>query len=510
MTALDTQLSPRELGARRLAGYRVLRSLARDEHAEVLLGHRNVPSDSDGSAPGAVQTVAMKVSPASDDAYAAALRECAALERARGDHIVDLLDVDADEESIRLIFERLPRGDLAELLRIRGSLDAGEAVTILAPIAVTLLRLHAAGIAHGNLDAGTVLFRDDGSPTLIGFSRAELFEPGAPEVVLEQVDAVRRDRHAVRALAMTVLGRVVGGQARTARELHDDVAGCGDELILPLLTSRLFEVAAAVPVRFGSDDPQPEAAAVPRAVPVAAPVVESSFGTVGGTTPKVAAILARVLPEAMLQRLLVSVERSPLTPIASGARGALGRRWHSWTPARRRIVVAVGAGALTVGIVTAIVPARPSATGAPAANLSGSTASPSQTPDSSSPAGEAESGAIDPAVVGDDPIAAAGALVAARDRCLGSLSLRCLERVDEAGSGAFGDDQAAIRAAQQGGELPDPLEGAADGAPVLIERLGDSALVRLGQASSAASILLVKAEDGWRIRDLIAARPPTG
>ena len=78
------------------------------------------------------------------------------------------------------------------------------------------------------------------------------------------------------------------------------------------------------------------------------------------------------------------------------------------------------------------------------------------------------------------------------------------------------DDQAAIRAAQQGGELPDPLASASDvGTPVLIERLGDSALVRLGEAASAvddadehrlaprrpASLLLVKGEAGWRIRD---------
>ena len=48
------------------------------------------------------------------------------------------------------------------------------------------------------------------------------------------------------------------------------------------------------------------------------------------------------------------------------------------------------------------------------------------------------------------------------------------------------DDQAAIRAAQQGGELPAPLATASDvSTPVLVERLGDSALVRLGEAASA-------------------------
>jgi serine/threonine protein kinase len=190
MTAPDAAPSLRDLGAPELAGYRVLRSLAHDDGAEVLLGHRSPGAASDDGPAVAQpsQSVALKVYPATEAGCRVALRECAALERARGDHVVDLLDLDADEESIRLVFERLPRGDLAELLRIRERFDAGEAVTLLAPIVTTIQRLHAGGVAHGRLGARTVMFRDDGSPTLIGFSQAALFEPGAPEVVLEQVD----------------------------------------------------------------------------------------------------------------------------------------------------------------------------------------------------------------------------------------------------------------------------------------------------------------------------------
>ncbi len=115
---------------------------------------------------------------------------------------------------------------------------------------------------------------------------------------------------------------------------------------------------------------------------------------------------------------------------------------------------------------------------------------------------------------------------------MSSLSVLCLDRVDEVGSGALEDDRAAIRAAQQGGELLDPLAGATWAkAPVLVERLGDSALVRLGEAlpgiqdasspdptpppssdsrSGPASLLLVKGEAGWRIRGVIAARGTAG
>ena len=506
MTALDAQPSPRELGARELAGYRVLRSLARDENAEVLLGHRVVPVSPD-STDTVVQTVALKVSPASDPGWEAAMRECAALERAAGEHVVELLDLDADEESIRLIFERLPRGDLAELLRIRPRLDAGEAVTLLAPIAVTLQRMHTAGVAHRHLSPRTVLFRDDGSPTLIGFSHAELFEAGAPEVVLEQVEAVRRDRLAARALATTVLGRIAGGRARAARELHDDIERCDEELILPLLASRLFEVAAAVPVRFTADEPEVDAAApAPRVVPVGVAIVEpGATPSGGGGASRIAATVGRLVPESVLQRAVDAVGRSPAAPIVAAAAEGFRRRWSSWTPARRRMVLAAGAAALTAGVVTAVVPGGAAATG----TTSSAVAVPSGSNPSASASAEPHD-VSDPALTGDDPLAAARALVTARERCLNSLSVICLDRVDEAGSGALEDDRAAIRKTQQGGELPDPLEGASGaGVPELIERLGDSALVRLGDAASA-SLLLVKSEAGWRIRDVIAAGRSSG
>jgi hypothetical protein len=109
-------------------------------------------------------------------------------------------------------------------------------------------------------------------------------------------------------------------------------------------------------------------------------------------------------------------------------------------------------------------------------------------------------------LTGDDPVAAASFLVRERDRCISSLSLACLDGVDAPGSSALSGDQAAVRVGQRGGELPDPLSESTDPRPaMLIERLGDSALVRLGSAASDASLLLVKGDSGWRIRDVIEA-----
>ena len=520
MTARDSRPSAheregRELGPGELAGYRVLRSLARDVDGEVLLGHRQKGAAADDAQTGSAHTVAIKTLPSSASGWATALRQCAGLERARGAHVVDLLDVDADDESIRLVFERLPRGDLAEWLRIRQRIEAGEAVTVLAPIASTLLRMHAAGVGHGQLGPHSVLFSDDGSPTIIGFSRAELFEPGAPEVVLEQVEAVRRDRSAAVALAVTVLGRVDGSRARAARELLADLEGCEVELALPLLAERLFEVAAALPIRF-----EPDAAEVDilpskwRAIPVGVPEGEPSGDSVGSSSPWMVAsmaALARIVPEPLLQRVLDTAERSPAAPALRAVVDAVRRRWGSWSPGRRRAVSAIAAAALTAAVVTVIVPAAPAGSRpGPASSPSLSSASPTT---SAAPSIEDQVDSNDPVVTSDDPVAAATLLVSVRNRCLSSLSLRCLDRVDAPGSSALNTDQAAIRVGQRGGELPDPVSGSTDqGAVVLIERLGDSALVRLGSEASDASLLLVKSDEGWRIRDVIAevaSTPPS-
>jgi len=502
----------RDLGARDLAGYRVLRSLASDQDAEVLLGHRSaIARDGDSVddrgtgplRPTEVQTVAIKRSPASDSAWQTALRECAALERARGDHVVDLLDMDADDESIRLIFERLPRGDLAELLSIRPRLDAGEAVTVLAPIASTLLRMHAAGVAHGNLSASTVLFREDGAPTLIGFSNARLFEPGAPEVVLEQVDAVGRDRAALGTLAALVLGRVDGARSRAARELIADLQGCDDESVLPLLASRLFEVAAAVPVRFEPDvqeaDTSPSAW---RAIPVGVVADGSIASPAEQPSSHWTTAVARLVPEPLVQRVVDTVEGSTAAPAFAAAAKAISRRWGAWTAGRRRLVLAVVAAAVTVVIAMAVAPSG-AAGKAPVAAPSASRSASSSSGTSSS---DEQPGGSSPSVSGDDPLAAVSWLVSVRDRCLRSLSVPCLDRVDEGGSSALSNDQSTIRVAEQGGELPDPLPAVTSDRPaVLIERLGDSALVRLGQAASTVSLLLVKGDGGWRIRDVVVA-----
>jgi hypothetical protein len=94
------------------------------------------------------------------------------------------------------------------------------------------------------------------------------------------------------------------------------------------------------------------------------------------------------------------------------------------------------------------------------------------------------------------------ALVAARALCIESLSVRCLDSVDQAGSAAIEADENLIRTAQQDWRKPAPM--AADHAE-LVQRLGDSAMVRIVGASGAppaSLLLLVRGGAGWRIRDI--------
>ncbi len=417
-----------------VAGYRVLRTAGHGDRATLLLGF------DEG------ETVVLKVAPVDD---ADAWREIDALERAEGDHVVGLRDVESDARQVVLVLDRLPRGTLAELLERRASLDAGEAVTILAPLAATLDRLHGAGVAHGALSPATVCFADDGAPTLVGFGRAELFAPAAPEVVLDGIVGVAADRQALRVLAESVLARVAGPARRRV-----DVADASPAA----LGAALFDLATPAPVRFDAD---PEERGVERATGVAAEVASED-----PDAARLPAWLSSLLPDGIRSRI-----EAPVATIAAV--------WASWSPARRRLVLGGAAGALAVLVLVAALPTTP-----------GSDAvAPAPSPSGSLPGVEA---------LPDDPVDAAVLLLRAREECLRDLSLLCLDTVVQPGSAAAGDDIALIRGLQQGGEYP--VGGTFDGEPVLVERLGDSALLELPPGSSPASVLLLRTTNGWRLR----------
>ncbi|MEO8095001.1 MAG: protein kinase, partial [Pseudolysinimonas sp.] len=237
---------------RTIAGHRVLRLLARGERSRVWL---------------AADERVLKVL-ATPWAPNQPMAEVEALHRARGDHVIELLDVAIDETQAVLVFPRLARGSLADVLMSRAGFDAGEAVTALAPLAVTLARMHGAGVSHGSVSASNVLFRVDAAPMLIGFGGASLFESGLPEVRRERVPGVIADRAALASLAEAVLGRVTGPRSAAAAALAATLSPGSSQLDLEARLAReLFELAAARPIAL--ERPQGDAG-IPRAVGVIA------------------------------------------------------------------------------------------------------------------------------------------------------------------------------------------------------------------------------------------------
>ncbi|HEY8589845.1 MAG TPA: hypothetical protein VIL55_09870, partial [Naasia sp.] len=107
---------------------------------------------------------------------------------------------------------------------------------------------------------------------------------------------------------------------------------------------------------------------------------------------------------------------------------------------------------------------------------------------------------IDRAVLtGDDPVAAALALAAARDECRAARSAECLGAVLEPGSALLESDVAA---------LDSPVEATVTGTAedAAVQRTGDAAMVTF----PAGTLLLLRVEGEWRLRDVFAAKPPSG
>lgn len=462
----------------RIGGYRVLRRLATGGRATVRLAHGGDPA----------MTAVLKTTAADDPA---AVREAAALDRGAGEHVVALLDAVADDDRLTLVLPRLPGGDLSRLLAERMALEGGEAVTILAPLAATVARLHDAGVAHGALSAASVLFDEEHAPVLTGFGAAAVFAAGAPEIERERTPEVAADRAALRSLASTVLARVAGSRRTAAHRLLADVAAASDADLAGMLACRVFDLAAALPVR-DADPPTGEPVGGGRIVPVTASVPDAEVRGAGWYAGWVA-------------RIERWIDRSP----AAEARAALGSRWAALSRGRRRMVLGAGTGAVALVVALVAVPGAGTSSAEPAA----ATVSPPAAASGSSASASAQAGRTDaPSAAGspgdavtrgDDPVAATTALLQRREDCRRQLSVLCLDGVEQDGSAAADADRAAIVGAQAGGELgADRVPPAASAAPRLSERVGDSALVVL---AGGASMLLVRDGGAWRLRDLLPA-----
>jgi eukaryotic-like serine/threonine-protein kinase len=79
---------------------------------------------------------------------------------------------------LALLLDEVAGGGLAQLIGARGQLTVGEMVTTVAPLFRALADLHTAGVVHGDLSPGSVLFTADGRPMIGDLGVARLLGEG--------------------------------------------------------------------------------------------------------------------------------------------------------------------------------------------------------------------------------------------------------------------------------------------------------------------------------------------
>ena len=427
-----------------MGGYRLVRLLGSGMRSRVFLAH-------DGQRAVALKVFRPGATPESID------DEIAALSSASHAHIVSLREVGASPSGLPfLVLERLEATSVATLIASRSALGCGEAVTILAPVVAAVGALHSSGVAHGSIGAERVLFRATGAPVLAGLGRATLFVPPTSPVMLSTSRPVLEDRLALGRLVTAVASRVDHRGVPLTTWLASLERDGFPDGFTDLLLDRVFALGQASPVRFA-------------AVPVAP----------SPQTDK---------PEPIADLSGVAHTRAVLARLRPAVLAVISRLMDSARTVRRPIWMAAGVGVSSLVAALFLVPpgesgeaVQPAATPLPTAQTS---ASP---------------------VVADDPAAAFAMLMTARARCIRDLSVLCLEAVDQAGSAALDDDAAVIRSIESGESTG--LDLVLDETSIeIVERHGDAALLRYGTGadSEPASVLLVKGEAGWRIRDYLA------
>ncbi len=217
-----------------------------------------------------------------------AARETAILAKVDHPHIVRLHEAHPlPDGSVAVLLDLAVGGSLTELVAARGRLEPGEVSTICTPIAEALAALHAAGVVHGDLAPGNILFTADGRPLLSDFEAARLVGEShppqvsgtrgfvAPEVVGGDVPSEASDVFGVGALAWFALtgrswaggpvsGLAGGGAPTLAEGLHLLGPGFGPAVAAMLADAPMdrpsaheaailaYHASTPIPVRLGS------------------------------------------------------------------------------------------------------------------------------------------------------------------------------------------------------------------------------------------------------------------
>ena len=358
-------------------------------------------------------------------------RELQVLRRVRHDHLVILHgSIDTDRGS-GILMEYLPGGSAADLVAVRGPVDLGEAVTVLAPVASALAHLHSLGIAHGDVSPANVLFTAEGLPKLGDLGLAGLVgapgRPGgtpgfsAPEAARGPGDAAlhpERDVYALGALAWFLLTGRTPAPSRLRPPLSSLIPAA------PGALSELIEECLC-------EDPsgRPDAAAVARRL-------------FAGVVPEPVRLGGAVHPDALQDMATVQPERSRSRRRALRGQGdGRGRQRHG---NRIRVAGRSRHGArswplLVAGLVLVLAVAG-------AGHLTRTAVPGGVAPGSAAPGGVESLSAVP-----QDPLQAAVVLASRRDAALAAADAAALAGVHATEGTSRAADEATVEALAQGG-----------------------------------------------------------
>ncbi|MFM6973978.1 MAG: hypothetical protein ACKOXM_02390, partial [Agromyces sp.] len=101
-----------------------------------------------------------------------------------------------------------------------------------------------------------------------------------------------------------------------------------------------------------------------------------------------------------------------------------------------------------------------------------------------------------PQPVNTDSIAAAVAVLRTRSACVAGPP-SCLESVDDGSSALFQEDRERLASG-----VPLRLAELPAEPPTVVSEMGDAVLLRFEGATQPASVLMIRTEAGWRVRDV--------
>jgi serine/threonine-protein kinase len=237
-------------------------------------------------------------------------REARAAARLSHPNIVSVYDSGRDGTERYFVMEYVPGKSLAELLRERGRLEAGEAVGITSQIANALAAAHAAGIIHRDIKPGNVMVLPSGEAKVLDFGIARATADVAlthttmvlgsapyiaPEVALGRSADQRSDIYSlgcvlyemltgrppfVGDLPAVVMSQHTNAEPQPPRELVPDIPVGLEALVLQMLAKNPADrphQAAELPAALRSAQIEPTAAT--RIVPGPAPTLRAEAPT---------------------------------------------------------------------------------------------------------------------------------------------------------------------------------------------------------------------------------------